>query len=150
MIAKRAWSTFYRVVGRPARSGLRRLDYPDRAQPVEEIRVKTERLVDVLPSDVRIDFLKIDVEGAEGLVLKGAADLIARYRPVVVFEHDLTMAKHFGDDSAELFALLADCGLKVTLMERWLKNQPPLSKADFQELTASKQEFYFMAYAAGD
>jgi FkbM family methyltransferase len=34
----------------------------------------------------RIDLLKIDVEGAEGLVLKGAEQLIARHHPVIFTE----------------------------------------------------------------
>jgi FkbM family methyltransferase len=35
-----------------------------------------------------LDFIKIDVEGAEGLVIRGAAETIAKYRPVVFFEHN--------------------------------------------------------------
>jgi len=35
-----------------------------------------------------LDFMKIDVEGAEGLVIKGAADTIKKYKPVIFFEHN--------------------------------------------------------------
>lgn len=35
-----------------------------------------------------LDFLKIDVEGAEGLVIQGAAETIKKYRPKIFFEHN--------------------------------------------------------------
>ena len=35
-----------------------------------------------------LDFLKIDVEGAEGLVIQGAAETIKKYKPVIFFEHN--------------------------------------------------------------
>jgi len=35
-----------------------------------------------------LDFLKIDVEGAEGLVIQGASETIRKYKPVIFFEHN--------------------------------------------------------------
>jgi hypothetical protein len=35
-----------------------------------------------------LDFLKIDVEGAEGLVIQGGAETIKKYKPVIFFEHN--------------------------------------------------------------
>jgi FkbM family methyltransferase len=35
-----------------------------------------------------LDFMKIDVEGAEGLVLEGASETIKKYKPVIFFEHN--------------------------------------------------------------
>jgi len=52
---------------------------------IEEIRVVTRRLDSVL-ADRRVDVLKIDVEGAELGVLKGATGLLAKERPIVMFE----------------------------------------------------------------
>jgi FkbM family methyltransferase len=36
----------------------------------------------------RLDFIKIDVEGAEDLVLRGAAKTLRRFRPTIIFEHN--------------------------------------------------------------
>ena len=41
------------------------------------------RIDDVVPLDEKIDFLKIDVEGAEMAVLKGAKNIIATHRPTM-------------------------------------------------------------------
>jgi hypothetical protein len=50
--------------------------------PVETLdRVVAARKLD------RLGLLKIDVEGAEADVIRGAAQTIARHRPVIVFEH---------------------------------------------------------------
>ena len=35
-----------------------------------------------------LDFLKIDVEGAEGLVVQGGAETIKKFKPVIFFEHN--------------------------------------------------------------
>lgn len=35
-----------------------------------------------------LDYMKIDVEGAEGLVIMGARETIKKYRPVICFEHN--------------------------------------------------------------
>jgi len=36
----------------------------------------------------RLDFIKIDVEGAEHLVLKGGTSVLRRFRPIVIFENN--------------------------------------------------------------
>lgn len=35
-----------------------------------------------------LDYMKIDVEGAEGLVIMGAKETIKKYRPIICFEHN--------------------------------------------------------------
>jgi FkbM family methyltransferase len=37
----------------------------------------------------RVDVLKVDVEGAEPLVIKGAMDIISRFKPIIIFEKNL-------------------------------------------------------------
>lgn len=51
----------------------------------EEIKVTIKRLDDLVSAD-DVDVIKIDVEGAELGVLRGAEQIIARCRPVVMFE----------------------------------------------------------------
>jgi FkbM family methyltransferase len=35
-----------------------------------------------------LDYMKIDVEGAEGLVIQGARETIKKFKPIIVFEHN--------------------------------------------------------------
>ena len=51
------------------------------------ITVNTARLDDMLPTDYEPKFIKIDVEGAELGVLRGARDVLGRYRPILFIEH---------------------------------------------------------------
>ena len=48
----------------------------------------------------RLDFIKIDTEGNEIKVLKGARSCIAEYRPLIVFEYDRRSWKNSGTDFA--------------------------------------------------
>jgi FkbM family methyltransferase len=50
----------------------------------EKLRVETLDSLN-LPG---LDFMKIDVEGAEGLVIQGAIETIKKYKPVICFEHN--------------------------------------------------------------
>jgi hypothetical protein len=42
--------------------------------------------LDHVVGDRRVDMMKIDVEGAEGLVLQGAHETLRRCRPLIIFE----------------------------------------------------------------
>jgi FkbM family methyltransferase len=59
------------------------------------------------------DFLKIDVEGAELLVLRGAGNLLSsRKAPAILFEVDEELAAHVGCPCTEVKALLAEHGYR--------------------------------------
>jgi FkbM family methyltransferase len=48
--------------------------------------VEAQPLDTILRSAHRVDVIKVDVEGAEGLVLAGAAETLKSYRPILFFE----------------------------------------------------------------
>src|SRR5205807_3389379 len=94
----------------PGWSGFRARPYPGE-QRTETIRVRTERLDDALPEGLVPALVKIDVEGAELEVLRGAIETIGRHRPVVVFEHGAGSADHYGTTPAAVWDVLDDAGL---------------------------------------
>jgi FkbM family methyltransferase len=106
-------STFQHVVTAPGYSGLKRRAMTV-GEEVREIRVRTERLDDTLPEGFEPSLVKVDVEGAELLVLRGAADMIARHRPVVLFEHGAGGYERYGATPGDLHdLLLRECGLRI-------------------------------------
>lgn len=85
--------------------------------------VATERLDDHLPPGWLPAFVKIDVEGAELLVLRGALSTLRRAKPVIAFEHGFTSGV-----SQEIHRLLCDdVGLRLFNMD----GHGPLDRSQF-------------------
>ncbi len=70
--------------------------------------VRTRRLDDIVKEARvgRVDAIKIDVEGAEFLVLKGSAETLDRDRPIVAVELIDRQLKSMGSSAAELTAFM--------------------------------------------
>lgn len=124
---------FSHVVGAPAYSGLRRRGgLPADAGEVRSIEVRVERIDDVVEADYVPTLLKIDVEGAELGVLRGASETLARHRPFVLFEHGLGGADLYGTHPTEVFDLLTASGLRIFDLDAG----GPYSRDDFERIFA--------------
>lgn len=60
-----------------------------------------------------VDFIKIDVEGYEENVLKGARETISECKPVIIVEQKRDMATRFGLQMLGAVEFLTDMGYKV-------------------------------------
>jgi FkbM family methyltransferase len=140
-------ATFQHVVNDPAYSGLRQRDY-DRPDPIiEEIPVTVARLDDLLPADVAVDFIKLDVEGAEFAIVRGALEVIRRGRPVIVFEASARSTGRYGVTPDEMFRTFTETlGYRVSTMDRWLRGRGPYTLAEFAGNWNFGPEYYFIAY----
>ena len=58
----------------------------------------------------RLDCFKIDVEGAESLVIRGALDSIRKYRPKIIFEINSAGTHRSGRRASEAWDLLHEIG----------------------------------------
>ncbi len=143
---KKGEASFNYVVSNPSYSGLlkRKYDRPNETDTL--ITVRTERLDDVLPPDFQVDMLKIDVEGGELLVLEGARATLKRCKPVVIFEHGLGASEIYGSTPDKVFDLLEDAGLRVSLLDRFLRDAAPLSREAFSKEYHERSNYYFVAY----
>jgi len=66
----------------------------------------------------RVDFLKIDVEGAELKVLSGARQTLERHRPIVLFEANNRALEQQGTGADELVRFLAAQSFRIYLYDR--------------------------------
>src|SRR5262249_35136776 len=121
---------FCNVRNLPEWSGLKAQRYPGQAD-IETIDVDINRLDDLLPAGVRIDFIKIDVEGAELDVLRGAQATIRRDKPRILFEHARIHNAEYGTTPEMVYDLLtAGCGLKIY----GLDGKGPLEREQFHRI----------------
>ena len=105
--------------------------YPhDNTKSGYEIQVPVRRLGDLIV-DEAVDLIKIDVEGAELGVLKGAGNLLARYKPTVMFESGPEEVG--GYSKSEMWEWLDRAGYAVLLPNRVAHIDPGLSCEGFLE-----------------
>jgi FkbM family methyltransferase len=132
---------FTHVTSNSGYSGLREREYP-REEQLEKLRVRIERLDDEVPDDFVPSLVKIDVEGAEEGVLKGAVRLLERHRPVVAFEHGKGAAPAYGTRPGTIHELLVDrVGLRIFDMD----GEGPYSRAQFEEVFELGTHWNFFA-----
>jgi FkbM family methyltransferase len=144
---KKGETTFQYVVSNPAYSGLKKRRYARPDEEIQTIKVQMDLLDAVIPKDTSIDFIKIDVEGAELEVLKGGVKTIRRCRPVIVFEHGKGAADFYATRPEDIYELLHEqCGMHLSLLDRYLKELPPLSRQEFIRQYEEEVNYYFVAY----
>ena len=125
-------SKFFRVLGEHGRSGLRRQRYPRSREEAREVTVKVEKLDNMLPENLNIHFIKVDVEGAELMVFRGAVETIKKHKPFILFEHSPDFAASYGFTSEMVYELLVDQhSMKISFLPDWLKANGSLSRAEF-------------------
>jgi FkbM family methyltransferase len=108
-------ASFARVRAAEPWSGLIFRPLPGGVEPdVEEITVNLEVLDEALPRGFVPDLLKIDVEGAEEQVMRGAMRTLRQHQPLVIFEHGLGSANAYGTEPDEIFGLMVEgAGLRI-------------------------------------
>lgn len=140
-------SSFNYVVSNPSYSGLIKRTYDRPNEEDTQITVRTERLDDIWPKDLQLDILKIDVEGGEQGVLEGARETLIRWKPTVIFEHGLGASDVYGSTPEQVFALFESCGMRIFLLENFLKSGSSLSASEFSQQFYERRNYYFVASA---
>lgn len=142
---KKGATTFHFVKNAPAYSGIKERDYAVDSPDIEKIQVEMIPLDELLPDDYRPHFIKIDVEGGEFGVLKGAQQTLEKHKPVVLFECGLGASDHYGTTPEALFDYLASLNYRIFLLKKFISDSEPLSREGFIELYKANSEYYFVA-----
>lgn len=136
---------FNLFVDKPALSGLKkRTDFGN--QEVKTFSVQTERLDDLVSPNTRIDLIKIDVEGAEMIVLQGAKALLKRDRPIVLFEFSSGGGSNYHTVPEKVYDIFAESGMQVSVIEYFLKKMQGLSREEFVGQYRKGYNYFFIAY----
>lgn len=73
--------------------------------------------IDNLFLNTKIDFIKIDTEGAEYNIINGAREVLKKYKPVIFLECEDANLQQFNLSEKKLKELIKDIGYKITWQE---------------------------------
>lgn len=136
---------FNYVVSNPSYSGMKKRDYDKPNEVDQTITVDAKKLDDVIPQDTALHLIKIDVEGGELQVLKGAKNLILKNRPTIIFEHGLGASDHYNTTPEKIFDFMTSCNLNIYNLDAFVKGANPLSIEEFKDQYYKRKNYYFVA-----
>lgn len=131
--------TFYENVKRSGFSGMRRHEWGD--GEVVETKIECRRLDDAVDPKRPVHFIKVDVEGGELGVFRGARRTLEQQRPLLVFECTGSGLEAFGCTAQQLFDYLFELDYRIFLAKDALAGEP-LDLAGFK----AAQVFPFKAF----
>ena len=137
-------SSFQHVTTNPAYSGIKMRTYPKDEQ-VETIQIQLDTLDNQLKQHDRVDMIKIDVEGAELEVLKGAKKIIEKFHPIIVFEHGLGASDHYNTSPEDILSFFDDHQYQLFTLKGFIADEPALLRNEFIDFYLSNKEYYFLA-----
>ena len=69
-------------------------------------------------SKINLAFMKIDVEGAEGIAIKGGKEIISKYHiPFIAMEYNKKMIESHGVNATEFLLFIENNGYKFSLID---------------------------------
>lgn len=137
--------SFFYFPKRTGVSGLARRTPLFKQLEAQELNYTAALLDHVLAGVDRIDFLKMDVEGAELKVFRGARETIQRCRPVIVFECGYGGLEYFKGTPEEVYDFFDSIDYVLSIQKAYLENHPPLDRHTFLHVFKNGYESQYVA-----
>lgn len=144
----RGVSPFNLVTTNPAYSGLLKRSY-DRPEEDRTIQIQVAQLDDYVIKSHQVDLIKIDVEGGELDVMKGAIRTLERDHPVLIFEHGKGSAEAYQSGPGQLYDFLNQLQYRIYSLENFIGNRDYCLRNEFLEHFEKGTEYYFVAHYYG-
>lgn len=128
---------FHYYPGDPAYSSLLSRPQIVGGKQARTLRVDVRRLDDCIPENIPVRFIKIDVEGAEDAVLRGAMRTLSESRPVVVFECGPA-------NLGNCLPVLEQAGLRLSLLAEYAAGVK-LNSDEALQVGRERGELYYVA-----
>jgi len=133
------------VKNAPAYSGIKERSYKTKSPEIEKIKVDKRTLDGVIPIDLAIDFIKIDVEGGEFDVLKGAQRILSDHHPLLIFEFGNGASEFYKAEPADFFEFLNRNGYQIYTLDRFVGAKNELTIQEFELAYSTGSDYYFVA-----
>lgn len=139
-------TTFNLVLDNPAYSGLQKRKYKTQQTQVKQIEVEMRRLDDVLRDrKVKINLIKIDVEGGEFDVMRGAVNILSKDHPTLIFECGKGASEFYGTTPGDIFEYITSLGYMVNTLKGFVKGNKAMDQLHFEQSFVSGSDYYFIA-----
>lgn len=143
---ERRTSDFNFIPNLPEESGLnKRHIYNGVPSEFQILKVGVFRLDDLIPPKHAVSFIKIDVEGAELDVLRGASQLLQSSRPVVAFECGAASFLGYHQNPEKLFDLFSALGYQIFS----IIGQPMVDAETFVRATYAQNSWDYISLPPG-
>lgn len=137
---------FFYFPQRTGVSGLARRSQLFKQLEAQELVYHAALLDQVMAGVPRIDLIKIDVEGAELKVFRGARETIRRCQPVIIFECGYGGLEYFKGTPEEVFDFFNDLNYALSIQKPYLENHPPLDRHTFLHVFKNGYESQYIAH----
>jgi len=98
-------------------NGTNRLLFSNNTSSEESVSIQTlDQLVEEKYKDKLFDLIKIDTDGFDFRVIRGAKKTIEKCHPLLFFEWDKAYCKEQGEDPISIFPILGDLGYSVCIL----------------------------------
>lgn len=132
-----------------AYSGLKKRKYAVSVPQIEKITAQVRSLDALMDTNYCVHFMKIDVEGGEFDVLKGAERLLKRSKAIIIFEFGIGASDFYGTSPDTMYEFVTNTiGYNLFTLPDFHHNKKPLTKKEFQHHYFSNGEYYFVAQSS--